>query len=51
MTKIIGNNDGPGGRNEHYKIGKRTVTSAAAVKEVEQGKHPDAYVIEGDGRE
>lgn len=45
MTKIIGNNDGPGGRNETYKIGKRkSVKRRDAVKEVKQGKHPDAHV-------
>ena len=47
MTKIIGNNDGPGGRNESYKIGNRpNVTRPEAVKEVEAGKHPGAHVIE-----
>lgn len=46
MTKIIGNNDGPGGRNESYKIGSRkNVPRPQAVKEVEQGKHPDAHVV------
>ncbi len=36
MTKIIGNNDGPGGRNESYKIGLRKhVPRPTAVKEVE----------------
>ena len=36
MTKVIGNNDGPGGRNESYKIGSRSnVPRAQAVKEVE----------------
>ena len=46
VTKIIGNNDGPGGRNETYQIGNRKkVARAEAVKEVEQGKHPGAHVI------
>lgn len=46
MTKIIGNNDGPGGRNETYKIGSRkNVKRVDAVKEVEAGKHPDAHVV------
>lgn len=37
MTKIIGNNDGPGGRNESYQIGNRkNVKRTEAVKEVEQ---------------
>ncbi len=51
MTKIIGNNDGPGGRNETYKIGNRPeVPRTTAVKEVEAGKHPDAHVIKVEGR-
>ncbi|MDG9667062.1 DUF3892 domain-containing protein [Hahella sp. CR1] len=46
MTKIVGNNDGPGGRNETYKIGNRpNVPRDQAVKEVEQGKHPGAHVV------
>jgi hypothetical protein len=46
MTKIKGNNDGPGGRNETYDIGKRkNVKRSVAVKEVKQGKHPGAHVI------
>lgn len=51
MTKIIGNNDGPGGRNESYKIGSRThVPRTKAVKEVEAGKHPDAHVVKINSR-
>lgn len=51
MTKIIGNNDGPGGRNETYKIGPRKhVPRAEAVKEVEQGKHPGAHVVKINGQ-
>ena len=45
MTKIVGNNDGPGGRNETYQIGARkAVPRAQAVKEVEAGRHPGAHV-------
>lgn len=52
MTKIIGNNDGPNGRNETYKIGSRAeVPRAQAVQEVKQGKHPDAHVVKINGRE
>lgn len=52
MTKIIGNNDGPGGRNESYQIGKRkAVPRAQAVKEVKAGKHPDAHIVKVNGRE
>lgn len=52
MTKIIGNNDGFGGRNESYKIGNRKeVKRTEAVKEVKQGKHPDAHVVKVNGRE
>lgn len=46
MTTIKGNNDGPGGRNETYNVGKRkNVPRAQVVKEIEQGKHPDAHVV------
>ena len=52
MTKIIGNNDGPGGRNESYKIGSRkNVSRPTAVKEVKQGKHPGAHVVKINRRE
>lgn len=51
MTKIIGNNDGPGGRNETYKIGvRKNVPRKKAVKEIEQGKHPGAHVIKINNR-
>ena len=41
MTKIIGNNDGPGGRNETYEIGSRKVVPRrTTVSEVKQGRHP-----------
>jgi hypothetical protein len=46
MVKIIGNNDGPGGRNETYKIGSRNnVKRNEAVKEVKQGKHLNVHII------
>lgn len=46
MTRIIGNNDGPGGRNESYKIGNRPhVSRPQAVKEVRHGDHPGAHVV------
>jgi len=52
MTKIIGNNDGPGNRNSTYKIGSRpAVPRRTAVKEVKEGKHPDAHVVKINGRE
>lgn len=52
MTKIIGNNDGPGGRNKTYKIGKRPqVSRLQAVKEVKQGQHPGAHTVKINGRE
>jgi len=52
MTKIIGKNDGPGGRNEHYKIGSRNnVPRIQAVKEVKQGKHSGANVVKINNRE
>jgi hypothetical protein len=52
MTKIVGNNDGPGGRNETYKIGSRPeVPRSTAVKEVKQGDHPGAHVVKINRRE
>lgn len=52
MTKIKGNNDGPGGRNESYQIGNRKeVPRKEAVKEVKAGKHPSAHVVKVKGRE
>ena len=52
MTKIIGNNDGPDGRNETYRIGTRkAVPRTTAVKEVKQGNHPGAHVVKINGRE
>ncbi|HIF26263.1 MAG TPA: DUF3892 domain-containing protein [Micavibrio sp.] len=52
MAKIIGNNDGPNGRNESYKIGSRKeVPRTQAVKEVKEGKHPGAHVVKVNNRE
>ena len=52
MTKIIGNNDGPNGRNDSYKIGRRKeVPRTQAVKEVKEGKHPGAHVVKINNRE
>lgn len=46
MTKIIGNNDGPNGRNETYNIGKRkNIKRPVVVKEIEAGKHKGAHVV------
>lgn len=48
--KIIGNQDGEGGRNESYRIpGRGTVPRKQLVQEVEQGKHPNHSVYELDG--
>jgi len=52
MTKIIGNNDGLGGRNDSYKIGSRkSVPRRTAVKEVKNGEHPGAHVVKINNRE
>jgi hypothetical protein len=52
MTKVIGNNDGKGGRNDTYKIGGRpAVKRTEAVKEVKAGKHPGAHVVKVNNRE
>ncbi|NOX95784.1 MAG: DUF3892 domain-containing protein [Alphaproteobacteria bacterium] len=51
MTKIIGNNDGPNGRNDTYNIGSRkNVPRPQTVKEVELGKHPGAHTVKIKGR-
>lgn len=51
MTKIKGNNDGPGGRNETYDIGGRKgVKRSVVVKEIEQGKHSGAHVVKINNR-
>ena len=48
---IIGNNDGPGGRNDTYKIGNRSkVKRIDAVKEVESGKHKNYHVRKINGK-
>ena len=52
MTKIIGKNDGPNGRNEHYKIGARNdVPRLQVVKEIKAGLHPDAHVVHINNRD
>lgn len=52
MTRIRGNNDGPGGRNESYRIGSRThVSRPQAVSEVKAGLHPGAHIVKINGRE
>ena len=52
MSKIKGNNDGPNGRNESYKIGARNaVPRLQAVKEVKQGLHPGSHVVKINNRE
>lgn len=51
MTKIIGNNDGPGGRNESYRIGSRPrVPRGQAVREVDRGDHPGAHTVKINGQ-
>lgn len=51
MTRIRGNQDGPNGRNESYKIGSRPhVPRVKAVKEVEAGKHPGAHTVKINGK-
>ncbi len=52
MTKIRGNQDGPGGRNETYNIGKRkNVPRSVVVREIKEGKHPGASVYKRNRRE
>ncbi|MGE4348877.1 MAG: DUF3892 domain-containing protein [Candidatus Berkiella sp.] len=47
--KIIGNQDGPNGRNETYLVGGKTISRDKLVKQVEQGKYPGYHVMERDG--
>ncbi len=52
MTKIKGRNDGLGGRNDHYDVGNRkNIPRKDIVKEIKDGKHPDAHVVKINGRE
>jgi len=52
MGRIRGNNDGPNGRNESYRIGSRPhVPRPQAVREVKAGKHPGNHVVKINGRE
>jgi Protein of unknown function (DUF3892) len=52
MTKIRGKQDGPGGRNEHYDIGRRKdVPRRVVIKEIKRGDHPGAHVVKVKGRE
>ena len=52
MTKILGLNDGPGGRNEHYDVGvRKNVPRRNIVAEIKRGEHPGAHVVEVKGRE
>ena len=52
MTKIIGKNDGPGRRNEHYDIGNRkNVPRRNVVAEIKRGEHPDAHIVTVNDRE
>jgi hypothetical protein len=51
MTKIRGNRDGRGGRNDSYRIGSRpSVPRPQAVREVEAGKHPGTHVVKINNR-
>ena len=52
MTKIKGKNDGPGGRNEHYDVGRRkNVSRRKVVAEIKRGEHPSAHVVKINGEE
>lgn len=52
MGKIRGNNDGPGGRNETYNIGRsENVPRSQVVREIKQGLHADNHIIKVNGRE
>ncbi|WP_085908066.1 DUF3892 domain-containing protein [Kiloniella majae] len=50
---IIGNGDGPNGRNETYNIpGRGTgISRSQIVREIGQGKHPDHNVYSRNGED
>ena len=51
MSKIKGNHDGPGGRNESYRVGSRpNVPRPQAVREVDKGQHPGYHTVKIEGR-
>jgi len=51
--KIKGNEDGPGGRNETYRIPGRSssIPREKLVEEVRDGKHPNFGVYTRNGKE
>ncbi|WP_149036420.1 DUF3892 domain-containing protein [Aurantiacibacter atlanticus] len=52
MTKIKGQNGGPGGRNEHYDVGSRkNVPRRNIVAEIKRGEHPGAHVVKINDKE
>ena len=53
MTNIKGRNDGPGGRNEHYDVGRQrlNVPRRQVVAEIKRGEHPGAHIVKINGRE
>lgn len=52
MKKIIGKNDGPGGRNEHYDVGNRSnIPRRNIVAEIKRGEHPGAHIVTINDRE
>lgn len=51
MAKIRGLQDGKGGKNEHYDIGRRkSVPRHTLVLEIEAGKHSGAHTYERNGQ-
>lgn len=52
MTRIVGKNDGPNRRNEHYDIGgRKNVPRRNVVAEVKRGEHEGAHIVKIRGRE
>lgn len=52
MSRFRGKQDGPGGRNEHYDIGRRKdVPRRIAIDEVKKGRHKGTHIIKVRGRE
>jgi Protein of unknown function (DUF3892) len=52
MAKIIGNGDGPNGRNDSYQVGNRKqVDRKQVVKEVKDGKHLNYHIYHRNNQE
>lgn len=51
MAKIKGLGGGKGGGNERYRVGNRTMSRPALVKEVKAGLHPEVHILKVNRKE